>query len=146
MLHGSQPLRIVNPGDHVKAIGPWFDHHGIYVGNQRVAELAKPGQGGRARLVPWEKFSNGRRVEVVDHPNGLPPAEVLRNVFETRRWPSYRLVDWNCEHFATWCATRNSRSQQIEAVRETIAVGVGIVAFVGVIGAIACALNDLGRA
>ncbi len=119
--------RSVQPGNHIKVGRGLYDHHGIYMGVRggvhAVAELAKPADGGRVRLVSWNMFGRGSRVEIVDHPEGLPLDAVVANVLHTRRWRRYGLLDWNCEHFATWCATHQPRSTQVEGA---VRVGIGV--------------------
>lgn len=112
--------RIVQPGNHVSVGRGLFDHHGIYMGWRSgipvVAELAKPSEGGAVRLAPWSAFSRGGAVRVVDHSNGLPPRAVVDNVLRTPCWRTYSLLDWNCEHFATWCSTYEARSAQVDGL------------------------------
>lgn len=113
-------LAVAIPGQHINVNRGLYSHHGIYVGEQNglplVAELAKPIDGGRARLVTWATFSRGNAVFLVNDLNSLPHAQVLANV----RWftdsRQYDLLDWNCEHFATWCSTHQARSSQVQTV------------------------------
>jgi hypothetical protein len=112
--------RSVQPGNHIKVGRGLYDHHGIYMGVRGgvhvVAELAKPGEGGMVRFVSWDTFSRGAMVQIVDHPNGLPLAAVVANVLRTPRWRKYDLLDWNCEHFATWCSTHQATSSQVDGI------------------------------
>lgn len=122
--------RFVQPGNHIKVSRGLYDHHGIYMGIRNgvhvVAELAKPGEGGVVRLVTWATFGRGSEVQIVDHPNGLPLQAVVDNVIRTPRWRKYDLLDWNCEHFATWCSTHEARSQQVEGAVGAVAAVLAI--------------------
>lgn len=112
--------RSVQSGSHIKVDRGLYDHHGIYMGVRGsvhvVAELAKPGEGGRVSFVSWDTFSRGEMVQMVDHPNALPSAAVISNVLRTPRWRKYDLLDWNCEHFATWCSTHQANSSQVDGI------------------------------
>lgn len=107
---------ILKPGQHIKASRLFFEHHGVHIGNGWVAELSKPWEGGTIRYVSLAEFARGGTVSLVHHANALPPGAVLENVRRAPSDLSYRLLDWNCEHFATWCATGVARSAQVEAV------------------------------
>lgn len=116
-----------HPGQHVKVRRGSIYHYGIYMGFHSgmhlVAEQAKPADGGKKRLTEWKEFAVGR-VEVVEHPNGLPPAQVIANV---QRWPQnapYDLIMRNCEHFATSCATGLHESTQVNGVIVLLLAGI----------------------
>lgn len=106
------------PGQHVAVNRGLYTHHAIFMGwrdgRAWVAELAKPRDGGIVRLIPWDMFAQGVPVHLVEHSNGLPLGEVVANVWRAWPWHRYDLLHWNCETFATWCATHQARSLQVE--------------------------------
>ena len=121
------------PGQHIRVNRGTYTHHGIYVGSNRVIELAKPRQGGQTRVVSLPNFLQGGVLEMVTHLDGLPPSQVLRNALHAPNRP-YDLLGWNCEHFATWCSTGKAQSPQAEAFKS--------LALVGLVAVVAMALLD----
>ncbi len=113
----------LRPGQHIRVRRSFYTHHGVYIGVFRgralVAELAKPGDGGRVRLVRLADFAQGAPIEIVYHPDACSPKQVLSNVQAalTSGAPAYDLLDWNCEHFATWCLTNRTASAQVDGLR-----------------------------
>jgi hypothetical protein len=119
--------RIILPGHHISVERSFYTHHGIYVGNGCVVELAKPENGGIIRQIPLKEFLAGGRARIVLHQNGLPLNRVVRN---TRCAPQrgYDLANWNCEHFATWCSTHRVHSPQVEGVLQVAGFGLAFFA------------------
>ena len=121
-------------GDHI-FINCWangipFQHHGIDVGEGYVIHLA-PSSGARialrdptaefsVRRVSMEEFCKASKVETVVHPKCLPAEEVVGVAESMLGRTGYSLLDGNCEHFATLCATGVSKSQQIELGEATV--------------------------
>ena len=100
------------PGSHLVSSRLGYTHHGIYVGNGEVVHyLLDEG----VTLSDLEEFSRGNAVWVREHP-GAPysGAECARRALSRLGEDEYNLVFNNCEHFATWCATGEQRSPQVE--------------------------------
>lgn len=110
-------------GSHLSSDRLFYSHHGVYLGNGVVAELAKPADGGRVKRVSLKSFSNGSPVRVVKHWNQLGAQQVLANVERASRSVRYHLLRMNCEHFATLCTTRVVRSRQVESVKPLLVTG-----------------------
>ena len=100
------------PGSHLVSSRLGYTHHGIYVGNGEVVHyLLDEG----VTLSDLEEFSCGNAVWVRTHP-GAPYSgeECARRALSRLGEDQYNLVFNNCEHFATWCATGEQRSPQVE--------------------------------
>ena len=100
------------PGSHLVSSRLGYTHHGIYVGNGEVVHyLLDEG----VTLSDLEEFSRGNAVRVRTHP-GAPYSgeECARRALSRLGEDEYNLVFNNCEHFATWCATGEQRSPQVE--------------------------------
>ena len=100
------------PGSHLVSSRLGYTHHGIYVGNGEVVHyLLDEG----VTLSDLEEFSCGNAVRVRTHP-GAPYSgeECARRALSRLGEDQYNLVFNNCEHFATWCATGEQRSPQVE--------------------------------
>jgi len=122
-------LRVLQAGHHIKVYRGLFHHHGIYMGGGWVAELAKPSDGGVIRMVPLATFTRGADIQIVDHTSGLPLHAVIENVRRAPRWRKYDLLDWNCEHFATWCSTHVVQSEQVRSILGGVAVALLVALF-----------------
>ena len=87
-----------------------YRHHGIELPGGRIAENSPPG----VRITGFEDFAGGRPTRVVSRdlsPAGRDQAveRALSRIGERR----YSLGGWNCEHYASWCATGVACSQQV---------------------------------
>lgn len=122
-------------GDHIyvedSVRGIPFQHHGIDVGNGFVIHLA-PQDGTRVTLrdhserfavrqVTLEEFASGRSIRVRIHRNQLGADAVVAAAESKLGQSGYSLLEGNCEHFATACATGEWVSQQIEMSHGAIA-------------------------
>jgi hypothetical protein len=107
-----------------------YGHHGIDLGDGTVVH-ARPDDmtrlfgGGRVVRTSLAEFAAGEAVEIVsDPPAVFPPAEIVARAVRHVGREGYCPVIDNCEHFATWCATGERRSRQVDAV----VAGIGRVA------------------
>jgi len=98
-------------------------HHGIFLGEGRVAEFANWFHGGAIRIVDLPGFSKGRRIDVVEHEHALTPDEVVERAIGRVGEAGYDVVFNNCEHFATWCKTGRSESRQVGRVKQAAVLG-----------------------
>lgn len=114
--------QVLQAGHHIKVNRGLYHHHGIYMGGGWVAELAKPAEGGVTRMVSLATFTRGAGLQIVDHANGLPLHAVIENVRRAPHWRRYDLLDWNCEHFATWCSTHVVESEQVRSLVQGVAI------------------------
>ena len=95
-------------------------HHGIDVGDGTVVharpdDFRNPFAGGRVLRTSLADFAADRPVRVVVDPPALFSAEevVVRAIGQVGREGYSPVVD-NCEHFATWCATGERASRQVD--------------------------------
>lgn len=110
-------------------------HHGIDMGDGTVVharphDFRNPFGGGSVVRTSLEEFADGEEVRTTHEPPArFPPAEVARRAAEHVGREGYCPVVANCEHFATWCATGERRSRQVEAVvRRVVTVAATVVA------------------
>lgn len=97
-----------------------YTHHGIDLGDGTVVharpnDFSNPFGGGSVVRTSWAEFADGRPVWVVPFPAARYSAEeiAVRGLSQVGREGYCPLVK-NCEHFATWCATGEPASRQIE--------------------------------
>lgn len=109
-------------GSHLVASRLGYTHHGIYIGRGLVVHyLLDEG----ITIATLEDFADRQTVQVRTHPGARYSGEecacrALSRVGED----DYNLIFNNCEHFATWCATGEARSEQVE---EAVMTGLGAV-------------------
>ena len=114
-----EPLPI---GAHLTSPRRGFVHHGIYTGGGRVihyAGFSRAFRAGPVEEVSLQQFTRGRGVAV--KPWVAPKfsgADVVERARSRLGEDRYRLRSNNCEHFAQWCISGTSRSQQVEAWTE----------------------------
>jgi hypothetical protein len=118
----TKPFPHPAPGTHIKVDRGFYWHHGIYLGNSKVAHLSKGWNGGQVEIVSLATFAKNSPVQVVSHRCQLPPDLVIQNI-ERASGRRYSLLTYNCEHFATDCVTMNPHSQQIESAFTALAIG-----------------------
>ena len=102
-------------GNHIKVCRGIYYHHGIYVGNGQVIHYKSHG----IVMTSLEEFSEGADIEVVYHTN-QNFAETVNRAYERLGENLYNLVVNNCESFANWCATGESKSKQVDGVMSLI--------------------------
>lgn len=118
----------MSKGDHIFVTsmlhGIPFQHHGIDMGDGTVVHLA-PEKGNRVALsddsgrfcvrrVSIENFADGKTIQIVRHENPRTVDEIVEFATLQIGRCGYHLLDNNCEHFASLCATGNASSRQIE--------------------------------
>ncbi|MCR9297008.1 MAG: lecithin retinol acyltransferase family protein [bacterium] len=121
-------------GDHIYVPfvvgGLTFQHHGIDMGDGTVVHLA-PAEGARitirdehgefsVRRDSLADFCRGETPRVVRHESTLEPQVIVETALRHIGQRGYSLMEGNCEHFATMCATGRSESHQIEMGQATV--------------------------
>jgi hypothetical protein len=120
--HGNQPKR----GDLVWAYRAGYQHYGIDVGNGYVIHRTNKG----IQRITLREFCNDDRWSFEPSSN----REAVARRAESRLGESgYNLIFDNCEHFARWCQTGDSYSEQVNNATGVIggiatgaAIGVGL--------------------
>lgn len=108
-------------GDHiyVSRMG-LYTHHGIDAGDGTVIHFTgEPGQSkvnaGIAR-TSLEDFLKGGELRLRPYGRRDDPETTIRRAESRVGDTGYHLVTNNCEHFATWCCTGRTVSEQVRAV------------------------------
>ena len=97
-------------GSHLKTDRVLYQHHGVYIGEGLVIHYAFDG----ITVDTVERFSSGGPIELVPHPGSPYTGEEIRGrAFSRLGEDEYDLVANNCEHFANWCCTGETVSEQV---------------------------------
>ncbi|TRU85675.1 MAG: NC domain-containing protein, partial [Microcystis novacekii Mn_MB_F_20050700_S1D] len=92
-----------------------YAHHGIDCGDGSVIHYRKPSE--IVERTSLETFARGGKIYVVRYVEvgfSFIPDVVVERALSRLGEQKYNLLFNNCEHFATWCKTGISKSQQIE--------------------------------
>lgn len=89
-----------------------YEHHGIDCGDRTVIHYRKPSE--IIERTSIDIFSKGKKIYLRDYPIRYIPDTVLNRAESRLGEQQYNLLFNNCEHFATWCVTGVSKSQQVE--------------------------------
>ena len=115
-------------GDHLAVWRGTYLHHGIDIGLELVIHFPGsywPLEWARQRvdIVSKAVFKDKGVMVVVPHLKPDPARIVLARAASQLGRSGYHLKDSNCEHFATWCATGEWRSSQVDIVRSLLIAG-----------------------
>jgi uncharacterized protein YwlG (UPF0340 family) len=116
-------------GDHIYVERGLYTHHGIDCGDGSVIHYT--GQSDfkvfieRTSIVD---FAKGQRIGTVAYVGCDSPENVVKRAATCLGEAGYHLVFKNCEHFATFCKTGTTRSDQVAGRAAWVAGAVGTVA------------------
>jgi hypothetical protein len=109
-------------GDIIFADRGLYKHYGVYNGEKSVIHFSPDSgkeinpQDAYIRETSLAEFLKGDDLQVDrDIKPSFPPDEVVRRArrFVNTSRGDYHLLFFNCEHFATWCATGELESKQV---------------------------------
>lgn len=118
----------LQPGDHIyiRRHGLFYSHHGIYVNNGKVIHFTGEGEKEKknpnVRETSLEEFLRGGKLKRRNYKKRLLPSETVEIARDHLSNKDYSLIFNNCEHFATYCATRKKKSKQIKGAMGSIAL------------------------
>lgn len=99
---------------HFGAMEGIYEHHGIDCGDGNVIHYHKPeGRDAIISITPRDLFARGGPIYTKHQPVSLIAADVIERAHSRLGETQYDLLTNNCEHFATWCKTGRSESDQL---------------------------------
>lgn len=111
-------------GDHLVTPRTGYNHHGIYIGNNKVIHYSGGSTGlnkGTVCVTSLFRFQHGKSVRVKYHEErAFDGDDTVARAYLRLGEDEYSLLSNNCEHFATWCIHGIPISEQIKRV-ETMA-------------------------
>ncbi len=120
----------LSPGTELIVDQRGYKHHGIYVGGGRVIHYRGwiSTLHGLVEEIPLADFVGNRPYRAGRHPEDLAHgAEIVRRARSRLGERSYSLLRNNCEHLCTWCQIGESKSGQVDRVRQRVQHVVGLV-------------------
>lgn len=131
-------------GDHIWVIRPLkYTHHGIDCGDGIVIHFTgEPGKKNEAAIsrTPMAEFALDSIVHLREYSQKDDGDTVIERAESKLDSKEYNLVTNNCEHFATWCCTGRTASQQVRMATSLTSSGAAaattIGATAGVVGAV----------
>ena len=111
----------IQPGDHLFYSYGTHSHHGIYCGdisyrNRRYKEVVIHFEANKQiKMLAYDKFAQNREIHILQYKEWacLAPETVIARAKNRLGEDKYNLFQNNCEHFAHWCKTGKSASDQV---------------------------------
>jgi hypothetical protein len=108
-FYNHSPARIIARAK-LSGIG---EHWGVQLPDGTVAHLTTAGE----RIVSFEAFAQGRPVKEIRRAAPLQYGQIMRRARASVLYPGqYRLLDRNCETYATWLIGEKPQSPQVQGV------------------------------
>lgn len=109
MFFNTHPIRIISR-PKLTGLG---EHWGVQLPDGNVAHLTPDGE----HVVSFTEFAQGRPIKEIRRAAPEQRAQIMQRLSQSlqHRGP-YRLVDRNCEIYATWLLGEKPRSPQVEGV------------------------------
>lgn len=111
----------LQPGDHIccRRYGLVYAHHGIYMGEGKVAHYSDAAGIGRkagacVSVTTLDEFLNGDPLRRVRYSDRRAAEEALDRARQMLERGGYSVIWNNCEHFATYCVTGRRESVQVK--------------------------------
>lgn len=103
------PIRIISR-PKLSGIG---EHWGVQLPDGNVVHLTPTGE----QIVRFDDFAQGRPVKEVRRAPQDQYAQIMQRVAQSLQNPGqYRLLDRNCEIYATWLIGEKPQSPQVQGV------------------------------
>jgi hypothetical protein len=118
-------------GDHIYVDRGVYTHHGVDMGEGWVIHFASADGTKTGALIRWatiDDFAGRAEVRVQVYGVRFDAEQTTERARSMLGQSGYDLFANNCEHFATWCATGEHSSAQVERAAAGVSVvGVGAV-------------------
>jgi len=88
------------------------EHDGIYTAKGTVISASK--RTGEVMEEDIKTFSGGKKVVSKGYPSDLPP-EIIEKKARSKLGKTYKLLNYNCQHFASECHGKK-KSRQLRTV------------------------------
>jgi hypothetical protein len=134
-------------GEHIWVIRPLgYTHHGIDCGDGTVIHFTgEPGKKSDAAVArtSMADFALDSIVHVREYSRKDGPDSVVGRAESKLGSKEYNLVTNNCEHFATWCCTGKTASQQVRMVSSLTSSGAATATSLGATAGVVSAIGSV---
>jgi hypothetical protein len=106
-------------GSHLISPRTFYIHHGIYLGNGRIAHYggcSGPLNSSSIEVTDLEHFAKGKTIWILQEQSEYSSDEVVVRACSRIGECYYRVLSNNCEHFCNWCTRGKSYSAQVNAL------------------------------
>jgi hypothetical protein len=106
----------LSAGSHLVSPRKFYVHHGIYLGDGKVAHysgLSASLQAGPIEVTDLDRFGNGSSIWVHQEQCAFSSDEIIVRAMSRVGESEYKILSNNCEHFCNWCINGNSYSAQV---------------------------------
>jgi hypothetical protein len=139
----------MSKGDHIYVTRPLgYTHHGIDCGDGTVIHFTgEPGRNTKAAASiarsMMAEFALDSIVHVREYSRKEDPRVVVDRAESKLGSKDYHLVTNNCEHFATWCCTGLTASEQVRRVSSLTASGAATATSLGTTAGVVSAVGSV---
>jgi hypothetical protein len=134
-------------GEHIWVTRPLgYTHHGIDCGDDTVIHFTgEPGKKSDAAVARTSMgdFALDSIVHVREYSQKDDPVVVVSRAESKLGSREYNLVTNNCEHFATWCCTGKTASQQVRVVGSLTTSGAAAATSLGATAGVVSAVGSV---
>lgn len=106
-------------GSHLISPRKFFIHHGIHLGNGRIAHYggcSGPFNTSSIEITDLEHFGKGNAIWILQDQSEYSSDEVVVRARSRIGECHYSVLSNNCEHFCNWCIRGKSYSVQVNAL------------------------------
>ncbi len=109
MFFNTHPIRIISR-PKLTGVG---EHWGVQLPDGNVAHLTPDGE----HVVTFAEFAQGRPIKEVRRAASEQRAQIMERLsLSLQHRGAYRLLDRNCETYATWLLGETPRSPQVQGI------------------------------
>lgn len=110
-------------GSHLVTPRIGYQHHGIYIGQNRVIHFTSDS---RIEEVSLSEFTENNGYSIYPFHSKFSRHEIVERAMSRLGNDHYNLIFNNCEHFCNWCIHDKHRSQQVNNAALTTSTGLAV--------------------
>jgi hypothetical protein len=110
-------------GSHLVTPRIGYQHHGIYIGQNRVIHLTSKS---KVEEISLSKFTNGNGYSIRPFQSKFSRQKIVDRALSRLGNDNYNVIFNNCEHFCHWCIHNEHRSQQVNNAALTTSTGLAV--------------------
>ena len=107
---------LIPAGSHLTSPRKFYVHHGIYLGDGKVAHysgLSASLRAGPIEVTDLHQFAHGSSIWIYQDRPAFSNDEIVLRACSRIGEAQYKILSNNCEHFCNWCINGTSYSAQV---------------------------------